>query len=128
MKIVSEWGNDLQEYLDRLTSRPCVTKWKLVSCALGETWCGNWIVDGDPSFLVLLCRETELKLVPKGTRKKKKKYETEWLDTYRIWCCGNDDTYMEKWHMSFEEASELFGLITIDGTSRKEMEAFGLHY
>jgi hypothetical protein len=111
-EIVGDRGGSLQNYYQGFANRAILCK--LVECAPNESWYGNWVKNGIPHFLIMVC---ETRVYTKDGFK---------LDgTYYIWCCGNDDFDMAKRNLTLQEATELFNL-AIDGVSQDELRAFGI--
>jgi len=81
-------------------------RWKLVKTSPENCWAGDWLVKGEPHFLVLL------NIQPQD-------------GTHFIWCCGNDDSNMELRDMPLERAAEVYHQIE-DWMSMKDLMELGL--
>ena len=104
--------DDIYDYFKSLTDRKKTICWALIHTK--EEWAGNWMIGREPHFLVTVNEE----MFYPQTKKRKEAL-------YFIWCCGNDDHYLEMRMLSKEKALEIFNLITVDDITKEELKAIG---
>lgn len=127
--IIPEKYRNIEDskYLNRIVSGNLIKEYKFVLCAkippkytypfeeeYIQNWSGNWIIDDKEYFLVILNDYRSM-------NNSFKEYD------FRIKCFGKDNTSLEYFTNSLDEAKEMYDLI-IDGSSMDDLLKIGFNW